>query len=378
MLKICSSYSNGIRPLNLLDNECLDIIGNNTGNLIFSKYFTNSLKDKFEYVQPHDLNINDSHTIFLLANFLRPTFSQEYSEKLLNFLNSMKNQITVVSIGCQADLENINPKEYVKTLDNTVKQIAYKMSEKSVSIGVRGEFTYNVFKELGIKNVDLIGCPSWFVNGYNQKDVIKKEWDDNFNVAFYSCWEPYSEWHQKWHKKLLDEALKLKDTKFVLQSEFEYLPFYLKSKGYDISDEKYIDSLYKLSQHFGISVDNFMHNTRLSNLLEIFTNVSQWENFTKSRDLNFGFRIHGSIISLKQGIPALPIAPDSRISEFCDLFKIPYIKVNTISSEQFNLRNFYENADFSQMNKVYTKLLENYISFLNKNGISHNFSNKIV
>ena len=48
MLKICSvSYSNEIRPLNLLDNKCLDIIGNNTGNLIFSKYFTNSLKDKF-------------------------------------------------------------------------------------------------------------------------------------------------------------------------------------------------------------------------------------------------------------------------------------------------------------------------------------------
>ena len=143
MLKICSvSYSNEIRPLNLLDNECLDIIGNNTGNLIFSKYFTSSLKDKFEYVQLHDLNINDSHTIFLLANFLRPTFSQEYSEKLLNFLNNMKNQITVVSIGCQADLENMNPKEYVKTLDNTVKKIAYKMSEKSVSILPRSTLTF--------------------------------------------------------------------------------------------------------------------------------------------------------------------------------------------------------------------------------------------
>ena len=359
----------------LSDNKVKKNIGYNSGNIIFAKYFCKHLSEYYnliDYTSESDLNLDCA---LLLANFLRPTFDKTLSEKLLNYINKMNGSLKVISIGAQANLEDMNPKEYVKTLDDTVKQIAYKMSEKCISIGVRGEFSYDVLKELGIKNVDIIGCPSWFVNGYQQKDIVKKEWNDDFKVAFYTCWEPYSSWHQAWHRKLLNESLNLKDAKFVLQSEFEFLPYFFKNTlNIEQNYTNYRLSAMKLAEHFGISLNRVLFDNKIKNMVEIFTNIKEWEDFTKTRDLNFGFRIHGSIISLKQGVPALPIAPDSRISEFCDFFKIPYLKVNTISSEDFNLRKFYEEADFSAMNKVYPKLLKNYISFLNKNGIKNDFT----
>ena len=248
------------------------------------------------------------------------------------------------------------------------------MSEKSASIGVRGEFTYDVFKALGIDNVDVIGCPSWFVNGYKQKDVIKKEFSKDFKVAFYTCWDPYTKWHQKWHGKLFDEAMKCKDARFVLQSEFDFLPYYYQHKANIVQDRDLYDkSVASLAKHFGFSEAFVEENDKVKNMIEIFSKVENWEDFVKTRDLCFGFRIHGSIISLKQGVPALPIAPDSRVAELCDLFRIPYLKVNTISSDDFNLREFYEKSDFDEMNKAYAGLFRNYINFLDKNGIEHDF-----
>ena len=108
----------------------------------------------------------------------------------------------------------------------------------------------------------------------------------------------------------------------------------------------------------------------------MFTDINDWSDFVRTRDFNFGFRIHGSIIALKNGVPAICVVSDSRMYEMCQLYHIPYICVNQIASSDFNLEKIYNEADFSEMNKKYEQHLRNYISFLDKNGISHTLTKK--
>ena len=82
-------------------------------------------------------------------------------------------------------------------------------------------------------------------------------------------------------------------------------------------------------------------------------------------------RIHGSIVALKQGVPAIAIVPDSRILEMCQLFKIPFIKVDQMQSSDFNIERLYNDANYDDMNKAYLQLLNEYIAFLDKNGLQH-------
>lgn len=50
------------------------------------------------------------------------------------------------------------------------------LSEKSKLIGVRGNYSAEILNSLGIKNVRVIGCPSYFENGPTRA-LQKKPWD---------------------------------------------------------------------------------------------------------------------------------------------------------------------------------------------------------
>ncbi len=359
-----------------VDNENYrQYIGYNSGNLVINEYFKRSI-DNFEEVSEF---IESDKVIFICANFLRPNCLKEWPAKFsTNFLKKTDKDIIVFGVGAQATLENMNVKEYAKLLDDDLIAYMHLLSDKTNIIGVRGEFTYDVCRAIGIKNVELIGCPTWFVNGYNQPEIVKKDWSNSLKPAFYACWEPYSSWHQDWHKKMLQESLSLFDPKFIIQSEFDFLPYHIFNTNclsflQNSNIDEYQKSLKYIHKYFDLTYWELLTNNKLRNLFKFFVDIDKWEKFIKTRDFTYGMRIHGSVVALKNGVPAIPVVSDSRILEMCELFKIPYIRVDKISSSDFNLQEIYEKSDFSDMNKIYLKLLENYISFLEKNGLKCKF-----
>lgn len=357
------------------NKEYQDKIGNNTGNVLICDYGTRTLNYDFIY-SPYWNEETDEYLI-LAANDLRPGYNIDYNI-WFNFLNRLQKPLNIIGLGTQAVLEEMKPAEYIKTLsDNMIKWIKL-IADKCNSIGVRGEFTADVLKHLGITNVDVIGCPTWFVNGYNQPLIRKKNWSTNLKPAFYTCWEPYSEWHVAWHNAIAVNMLKLKNAKFVIQSEFNFVPYMLANKDLlqflsNFSMEEYKSSLMAVRKHFGFSDYDVQQDKDIKNMFEIFSDIREWENFIKTRDFSFGFRIHGSIIALKNGVPAICVVSDSRMYELCSVFKIPFVTVQQISSEELSVEKIYNEADFSEMNKKYSNLLKNYISFLDKNNIVHKF-----
>ncbi len=349
---------------------------NNTGNEIFCTYTSLNIPmlDIEKTIGRTDIWNNDNNCYILLPANILANHCKEVLTSLTDTLSKNACQTLVMSLGAQATLDEMkNPKKYAENLIPEAKKFAHLVSSKSVSIGVRGEFTYNVLHELGIKNVENIGCTSYFVNGYNQPQIMKKAWSLGLNPI---CFATTAE-KNTWAHKIISEAFKFKKPKYIIQNEFKILPYYFFANNYFGTGLKCIKdikpSMKYIKKMFGISYKDMLFNNKVQNLFEIFLNINKWEDFIKTRDFVFGMRIHGSIIALKQGIPAMVIAHDSRLVEMCDLFNIPYIRIDKMNAENFNLQKFYEESDYTLMNKNYNKLLENYIAFLDKNEIQHNF-----
>lgn len=341
----------------------------NTGNNLINGF---GIK-QFDYDFVDNLDA-ENITVFA-ANTLRPNC--KLSTKLWdNLLTDTTKNLNILGLGTQATLEEMNPASYIKTLPDEMMTWITKISKRVKSIGVRGEFTGNVLKELGINNYDVIGCPSWFVNGYNQPTITKKKFSKDLKVAFATCWEPYTEWHVQWHRALLNQMLMFPDPKFIIQSEFDFLPYMianknqLQSKLY-ISNEQLQQSIECIKKHFSLSDLEILQNEKIMNMFEIFSSIDTWAEFVKTRDVYFGFRIHGCIMAIKNGVPAICIVSDSRTYELCELFKIPYIRVDQLQSKDLDFEKIYNEADFSKLNAEYPVLLKKYINYLEKNNIKH-------
>ena len=138
-----------------------------------------------------------------------------------------------------------------------------------------------------------------------------------------------------------------------------------------LSDKQLQESYNCIKKHFGLSDTELLSNKKVMNMFEIFADVDTWSKFIRTRDVYFGFRIHGCIMAIKNGVPAICIVSDSRTYELCELFKIPYIRVDKLQSTDLNFEKIYNEADFSKLNAEYPILLKRYINYLEKNGIKH-------
>lgn len=384
--KVAKVLINNINSLDIGYKDYYNIdnfhrVGDNTGNILINNYGTK----QFDYDLDFSPDFYDcpeaEHYIMMCANNLRPNYYVNY-EQWFRFLKHLKKPLSILGLGAHTSLGKMNVEDYVQTLPKDMVKLMHMLADRTNVIGCRGEFTYDIIRKLGIKNVEPVGCPTWYVNGYKQPIVKKKEWNNDFKTAFYITGDTRNfgktkdvlEWYLRWHHKFLSETTYLKDSAFILQSEYDFMPCVIGQYDKEYCNtEEYKVAFERLKAYFGVT-DNPAEINQLRTLCKAFYDVDKWAEFIKTRDFCFGFRIHGSIICLKNGIPSFVMAQDSRIKEMSELFKIPHkTNLEMHESEDFNLRKIYEEADYSAMNKEYPKLLENYIAFLDKNGIEHRY-----
>jgi hypothetical protein len=149
-----------------------------------------------------------------------------------------------------------------------------------------------------------------------------------------------------------------KNNKLLIQSEFDLLPFLINDNISDYNNNYRLDYNYIKKQNFGVC----------------FTDTNTWKQYIKNNvDISFGLRIHGTIITLKSGKPAIIITHDGRTKEMAELFHIPHINIEDLYQDNFCFEKVYDNADFSKMHKEYPKLFNGYKKFLNKNNLPFKF-----
>ena len=88
-----------------------------------------------------------------------------------------------------------------------------------------------------------------------------------------------------------------------------------------------------------------------------------------------GTRFHGNIASILAGVPTLMINVDKRMKGMNYYYKIPQIDVKQFDFDK-PIEYYRELADYSEFNKNYAKVYDNFVDYCEMNGVKLNFMDK--
>lgn len=322
--------------INTIDNLWEMFFGN-TGNIIWHD------KCKIGIDFDHSINLDNVYDFDFKADDVlcvpvanNLSLSETYFSKRLRKLHGINAKIVLFGLGVQASLkveEDLD--SFVKNISGSKKRLFRMLSEKCTSIGARGEITRQCLYKMGIKNVRVIGCPSFYSN------LIYTQKDEKISI------------NNKIKKVLLNysgNAEEIEQLKNLLGEFPECKMHLIRQGGNDLLEEEKIESV-------------------------IFNDVDLWDKYIYNADfdLSVGTRLHGNMIAYLNGVPTLWIARDARVKEVCDALKLPYLLPNDLEDvdkfENYICSDFY-NDNFYLHRK---KMRREYIQFLEENNVKHKF-----
>jgi hypothetical protein len=332
--------------------ERLSLTGNNTGNLFIAYAVERHLGTPAEWqLFGHDIDTDRINNEFDKVIIPASNFVNSYSDLggVASILKKIKIPLVAIGIGSQAS--HFTDKIELKkgTLD-----FLRVLSEKSVTLGARGNFTAEKLFDVGIKNVDVTGCPTIYFNSDPGFKINKKEYSPSFKVAV-------NFGRRKENLHLLKIAMKHK-LPFFAQSELLELNVMDGNAG---SKDIARDPLYKKS---GMIDANALYQY-LKTCGKVYYNLPDWIAELSSCDFSIGPRLHGNMIAFQHGVPALWFTHDTRTKEIADLACLPNISILDIDKVT-SLEAFYA-LDFSAFNQTYPLIYNNYIDFLDRNQLQH-------
>ena len=338
-----------------------NLIGNNSGNLIFSSAAHKLLwTSGTEVVSSGPLRpemagaINDQFDVFVvpLANAFRRSFVQDL-EALTELIRKLRIPVVVLGVGAQStvgyDLARLGP------LQDAVRGFVSAVLDRSPSIGVRGDFTGEFVRSLGFADVDVIGCPSLFMYGdalrvHKRVPAIGPDSAVSINVS------PYV-------KKMGDVVQRhvegYRRLRYVAQDR-ETLSTLLRG---DPPDARGASSLLPI---------HTTHPLFRQNKIRFFVDPRPWLDYLRGFDVCFGTRIHGNIAGLLAGTPSYVLAHDSRTLELARYFEIPHRSMAKVGPDT-DVRELYAEADYTAFNEGHAARFATFTGFLAKHGLHHVF-----
>jgi hypothetical protein len=361
------SIKKKIIPKNYLSfDDLYNAIGCNTGNLIF----TNAVYDMI--IDAKQIGFNQSSE-FINENFLKLVIpaanwigidkkTDERLGNLANIIKQLKIPVVVIGLGVQSNDHDDNFYKYIGegTL-NFIKSI----SEKSVSISLRGEYTANVFKKLGISNICVTGCPS-LQKIYNPK--IKKNLEQ-FNTSKILLY-PTRYWidsnflnSSSLNKDIFSYAFKNK-IKINLQSESEEMAYLNSYPEIFEKREKQLLEIYNAENLLILKkyVDNYAY---------CFFDINEWIASIQNFNFGFGTRLHSTIMMINSGVPAVLACHDSRTHEVAEFANIPMVSAKDFILSHQNIEKLYNEIDMNRYYNRRIEIIKIFNDFLNVNSLKN-------
>ena len=346
------------------DTLTKNLIGTNTGNLIFSTAAAKILSapgstitvDVFNPGPEHvdRINAEYDHYVIPLANAFRPNFI-EHLDRISACIERLTIPVTIFGVGAQAASES--DRASIGVLSSSVTRFCRAVLSRSPSIGVRGEFTASFLRSLGFSDdeIQVIGCPSAFLTeGISQLPDRAPTINSSSSIAINLSPEVpgakrMAEAHQKAYRHLTYIAQNSRDLRLFLDRRFE-AP----------------DEALALAP---ITPGNPLFNARQSAL---FLDPYPWIELMKRQDFSFGTRIHGNIAALLAGTPAVVIAHDTRTLELARYFEIPHVDMSGKQDiSTLNAADLAANADYGPLKRGHEARRIVMTQFLDQHGLAH-------
>ncbi len=341
-----------------------NLLGGNVGNLLFSHAAHRALETtdveivagglSWRRRQARRINRDFDAFVVPLANAFRLSFEKELIA-LTAMISKLRIPVVVLGVGAQGSHQHgTAPLEPIR---KSVEAFVGAVLDHSASIGVRGELTAEYLHGLGFRDVEVIGCPSMFLNG-RRLHVVKKipELDADSKVAINIS--PY--------RKRMGTVLK------------RHLAQY-PQLTYVAQDTATLGRLLKGDSRFAakkaIASDVPLHTSHpvfRDHKVRTFVDVGPWLDWMARQDFSFGTRIHGNMAALIAGTPAFAFTHDWRTLELARYFEIPHSKMSDLKS--INAGRLHAGADYKRLNEGHEARFETYLRFIEKNGLDHIWS----
>lgn len=319
---------------NLPSEENFKIVGNNSGNIVFENALVKSIKcEPIEREELEERAWEFDNLVVRNLIWIRENEDLKDFRKLMDIFKG--KPIIPISVGLQAEYQ----KSDFKLHKNTI-QILKELSDRA-ELAVRGYYTAEILEKYGIKNIRPIGCPSMYY-GLNFNRKVDKKVDISVKQG-----------------KVLSNYRTLSKT-LDTDQDLEILNYLSKNSDYFMEQTRcYFNTELKLGK-FKEFMDFYRKNRK------IFFRFDDWYKFVAEKEFCIGARFHGNVVPILAGVPALFLVSDSRTKELTEFFKLP-----TISIEKFDanipIAEYYAMADYTEFNREYPQLLENFIDFCLKN-----------
>ncbi|MFF9319064.1 polysaccharide pyruvyl transferase family protein [Streptomyces sp. NPDC014735] len=343
-----------------------DVFATNAGNLIFSDAAHKLLETPRVEVVSNGIatrvadaeRINSEYDVFVvpLANAFRPSFERQLA-RLTQLITKLRIPVVVPGVGAQTGVDY--SAERLRPMKDTVYAFVSAVLDHSASIGVRGEFTERYLRDMGFRDVDVIGCPSMFIHG-PRLDIREKggSLGPGSRIAVNGSHDAVRK-----HKlgRIIDRA----------HAHYPHLRFV----GQNLSDARQLH--WRDLSHPNAAVTGIPthpdHPMYQEDKVRVYIDPVTWMNDLRGFDFSFGSRIHGNIAALLAGTPATVLCGDSRTLELCRYFDIPHRMLTKVPTD-IDPAELYAEADFGPLRRGHQERFERFTGFLDRNGLENTFS----
>ncbi|EFH12357.1 polysaccharide pyruvyl transferase family protein [Teichococcus cervicalis] len=297
--------------------------------------------------------------------FLRGSnFIHEYMnwERAGELIERLKIPVFAIGVGAQAE------RRRMIDLPEAGLRVWKAIADHCGSIGVRGDYSAEVLAHNGIKNVQVVGCPSVFRMCKPKLELKLKPAFDVHKVAFSLRRETsgnYARDVDSYLRIQRDFMLKVDEESqmtVTLHGESEEKAFFFRDAA------RREMATVKLRSSGWITPENEAQMLRIyRNQLFFNTSVEQYDEFIRTQDFAIGWRVHGVLPALANGVPGMLVNYDERSAELAETFRIPLIEESQLAGASW--RDFYRPEAFAPFLKVYPQRYAAMQTYLQHNGV---------
>ncbi len=344
---MCFDYDRDLVRSKTNIDDVYEHLAYNTGNMLFLDAINGQIQADATFTNFEDIVDGAKTVVLSMGNWLSPDANLEWHADCLE--RSQVERCVVVGLGAQSQSHSGE----IKLLPGT-RRFLDLVAERSTTLGVRGDYTAEVLNGFGVKNVDVIGCPSVFASKYPFRQL------DVGRVPRLSVNATFHGHYRDGVAEILNYGLK-HDAQYLEQSDLQLM--------------KYIDSgrlnywANFISHYYAFSHDQaFDILSWLSMHGRYYTSVGEWVEDMQSIDLAIGSRFHGCLAANYGGARSLLLIMDTRTKELAEYYNIPHMKFEDFDGEQA-VEFYYEKADPQLFLDTLPNRLARYAKFLERNGL---------
>ena len=311
--------------------------------------------------------INETCTAFVCP--LADVFSDEFLplvKRLTVLVKKLRIPCVVPCVGLRSNLGTMSGQ--APDFNETVKAFVRAILQKSSKLGVRGETTGRYLEKLGFsrgRDFVVVGCPSMYTYGAELPQRAL-QMPQSLNQCAFSLNQRADERDWRFIDGLADQ---FEESVFVSQHWQIFRQFML-------SNGRLTYTGVESRPGFKALLSKYASQDRM----RFFLNRKPWLDFLSTRDISFGHRIHGALLSVLAGTPAVVVPFETRTEELAKFHGIPMMSsppqnISACASRSM-VEAIFSTLDFSLPAKRQRENFANWISFLHANGLETVFDNR--